>query len=278
VRVGLGIFTLLWTAWLVPRADEIPPNNRFGSTDVPGFIEALKNRNERVRCRTTALLAQVWPRQEARAAIPALVRALSDNSPCVRGGALKTLALIDPNNRQIIPALIKGIKEKNTHIDVAEITELAGPQAKTAVRPLIKLLGSNDTDVLWKAARSLGVIGPAAKDSVLHLIPLLKNRDWYVRLDAAHALERIGPDAKEATSALIQALDDSRPDVQDGAAAALKKIGTPEAINAIREFDKKRNPKLQQLLQMGTSLQSLEGGTTSQSSAPAVPSRPPASK
>ena len=57
-----------------------------------------------------------------------------------------------------------------------------------------------------------------------------------MRSYAAYILGKIGLGAKDAVLALIQALQE--PAVSYSAAMALGKIGTPEALEAVKEYEK----------------------------------------
>ena len=68
------------------------------------------------------------------------------------------------------------------------------------------------------------------------LIQALQDQEWKVRSNTARALETIGEGAKDAVPTLIQLLQD--PEVVYRAEEALKSIGTPEALNAVKEYEK----------------------------------------
>jgi HEAT repeat protein len=59
------------------------------------------------------------------------------------------------------------------------------------VPPLIEALKDLDSNILVRAAESLGRIGPEAKEAIPALLPLLKDDIEEVRNVAAAALKRI---------------------------------------------------------------------------------------
>ncbi len=87
----------------------------------------------------------------------------------------------------------------------------------------------------------LGLIAYAEEtqeQQVQRLIGELQGDDFNVRSYATYILGKIGLGAKDkdAVLALIQALQE--PAVSYSAAEALGKIGTPEALEAVKEYEK----------------------------------------
>jgi HEAT repeat protein len=109
---------------------------------------------------------------------------------------------------------------------------------KSAVPALVKLLNSQDENILVSTALSLEYIGLEAKNADSALIPLLKHPSSDVKFRAAFALARIGTKSKAAIRVLIPLLGDSERQV--AAAAALGEIGMeaeiaiPELVMAFR--------------------------------------------
>lgn len=106
---------------------------------------------------------------------------------------------------------------------------------KSAVPALVKLLNSQDENILVSTALSLEYIGLEAKNADSALIPLLKHPSSDVKFRAAFALARIGTKSKAAIRVLIPLLGDSKRQFDYAAADALGEIGM-EAESAIPEL------------------------------------------
>lgn len=90
---------------------------------------------------------------------------------------------------------------------------LLGPEEKSAVPELIRLLRENDYAEWTSAARCLASIGPAAEPAVPDLIKVCEreNAAGGNSSAAAYALGRIGPSAQAAASALNAGLTNPSP-------------------------------------------------------------------
>lgn len=104
----------------------------------------------------------------AKAAVPVLARATTDDDPTVRRYAAYALGNI-------------------------------GPEAKEAVPALVKALGDEELAVRYSAAQALGKVGPAAESAIPALNEALSDRNELVQLRAAESLAQISE--KEAARA-----------------------------------------------------------------------------
>jgi HEAT repeat protein len=133
--------------------------------------------------------------QDARQALPALVKAAEDDDPDLRLSAVKVLGQIRGEPVLSLPALCSALRD------------------------------DEDRDVRWAAALALGEYGEVAAPVVPELIAALGDDDVQVRVGAATALGKIGPMAITALPALIRALDDRDEQLRQCAKGALVKIG-----------------------------------------------------
>jgi hypothetical protein len=154
------------------------------------LITALRGQ-EALREAVRIALAPLGP--GSKSAIPALTRALQDESPQVRAGAAAALYWLAPRAEAALPAL------------------------RTA-------LGDSDRRVRRLSCLALGRIGPAARAAAPGLLDRLKDSDGRVRAAAASALGATGTKAPAAVAALRKALKDRDGSVRASAAEALKKI------------------------------------------------------
>ena len=88
-----------------------------------------------------------------------------------------------------------------------------------------------DPAIRIRAAKALGITGPDSKTAVPVLIKLLKDKNEDVRRAATKSLGLIGPEAKTAIPALIELLKEHREPptclvIDDGESLALGRIGS----------------------------------------------------
>jgi len=96
-----------------------------------------------------------------------------------RAGAIWWLSRIGSRARAAVPTLIKLLTDPD--IEIRRHATLAlgeiGPGAEDAVPTLIQALGNSDSGLRWCAAIALGHIGPEAKAAVPALLRLSKNEN-----------------------------------------------------------------------------------------------------
>jgi peroxiredoxin len=125
------------------------------------LITALRGQ-EALREAARVALAPLGP--GSKSAVPALARALKDESPQVRAGAAAALYWMAPRAEAAIPALARALKDEVSRVRL-------------------------------HAAQALGRIGPEASSAVPALREALRDRDGSVRASAAEALKKIDPEA-----------------------------------------------------------------------------------
>src|SRR5262249_46489810 len=122
------------------------------------LITALRGR-EALREAVRIALAPLGAR--SKSAIPALTRALKDESAQVRAGAAAALYWLAPRAQAAIPALAKALEDSDRRVRRLSCLALGriGPAAGTAARALVKGLEDPDAGVGAAAARALPRIG-----------------------------------------------------------------------------------------------------------------------
>jgi len=165
--------------------------------------------------------------QAGRPAIPALLRALKDRDSHVRRAAASALGRIsDP---QAVPVLLQALEDRDSGVRYATAGALGEIGSPQAVPALLWALEDSDSDVRWAVADSLAEIG--GPQAVPALLRALEDSDSDVRQAAAGALGEIGD--SQAVSALLRTLEDRDRRVREAAARALERMGDPQAVPAL---------------------------------------------
>jgi hypothetical protein len=148
----------------------------------------------------------------------------------MRGAAAIGLGQLGPKAAPAVPALIRALSDESQKVRRLAAGSLGriGLPAGSAVPELTRALSAEDAAVRRAATEALGLIGAPSGVAVPRLIEALSDRDRWVRRSAAKALGTLK--AARSASALIAALEDER--LVTPAVLALEKIGEP-AIPAL---------------------------------------------
>jgi HEAT repeat protein len=242
MRISLILTVVFWPAtWLCCKATESPDG------DISSWIKELGSKDEEVARGAAVELGEAGKR-----AVPALMQALVDKNVKVRRGAAGALRFIRPRavRAGAVRALIKAVKDKDYEVRSNAVQALGmGPEGKPAVPILIKVLQEEEDNrpvLASHAARSLGAIGPAASAAVPVLKNALRAEDSWLRAAVARALGQIGPASKIAVHELAVALHDDCRWVRLQAVWALPHIGIDavDAIPALKEIVRAKQDSL----------------------------------
>ncbi len=209
--------------------------DKIGDPPIQELTDALLDRDfEALR-----ILTSLAPR--ARAAVPALRKALAAGKRPVRFECAEALAFIDPTTVEAVPVLIEALDHLHDEdVDGSGVpTALAhfGSEATGAIPKLAELVrnGCKDPTV----AEALAQIDSEGRVSVPALICALDHENRDVVAIAADCLGLLGTRAKAAVPALARVVarefdenDDSDRFPQRSAIVALRRIG-PEAKAAV---------------------------------------------
>jgi HEAT repeat protein len=263
---------------------------KIGLPAASGLVETLKSRDPQVRMATAEAFHEFMDQklgpedqQALQPAVQALAQMLKASDPKLRSAAARGLRGLSSAAKAAVPALIEALSDHDESVfhmvnyalqqiaasgamgsegtaAVPVLTQVlgsdtwedrrlkgaaagtlaalwqagvgTGPEADAAVPLLIEIVsdresGWHQTD-LGPAADALGALGAKAEPAVLTLIEALD--EFPGRENAAKALGNIGPAAREAVPALRKLVDSSDDPLAHQAKEALKKIG-PEALS-----------------------------------------------
>ena len=177
-----------------------------GEEAVPALIEALDDRDARVRAAATEALGKFG--RAAAPALDALRSHLSDSSATVRLRTLESLINIEAPHEVVVPALQLSLSDHATDVRVA-------------------------------AAYLLGGLRSAAAPAVDALVSTLRDRDPRVRAAALFAIVEVGPRGRKALPAIRRLENDPDPRVRNEAKNAILRLSRPELRMPERERDRR---------------------------------------
>ena len=194
---------------------------------VPDLLRALTDDNADVRTLVLASLQRIGAVEikDVGLLVPVL-----QNSRFADGQryALDALTKLGPAAEPAVSALVAGLTDANDRIRIksAELLGTIGPSAHArAWSPLLDLLQDDDPAVSAAAAAALAKVGPPRRANVEKLRALLDRRRETARRYALTALAAMGDDAADAAPALrTTATKDAAADMRALALAALQKI------------------------------------------------------
>jgi HEAT repeat protein len=203
----------------------------------PALEKALVDLSAEVRQNAAWALGKVGPE-----AVPALRKALHDKDHLVLRDAASAVGRFRPEGRAAIPELLPLCLHPDVEVRKATLgalVDLVTAQDKAALEPLLKALADTDLEARRNAALAMGNIGGAeAKAAVPVLVEaLLQKGDTNIQNQAAAALLNIGPAARAALDPLRRALGDADPELRRSAALALGSLGKeaePAAADLMR--------------------------------------------
>ncbi len=198
-----------------------------GAADVAVLSQELGAANVAVRRDAAYTLNRMGV--EAKAALPALIRALGDADKQVWSFSISAIANLGPDAKDAIPALIDGLgssrargRERDRRQSVTRAAFALSRIGAAAVPALSDALKSDDDGQRAGAAQALAGMGGAAAPAIPALIENLKGADE-VRQESAEALGAIGV---AAVKPLIDAVKSADARERAGAVMALGFAGT----------------------------------------------------
>jgi HEAT repeat protein len=199
--------------------------------------------------------------EAAKPAGDALLKALDDPDPLVRGVAFQAVEALAPDLPDgALPRLIGHFPDLEAIRSVARY----GARAKEAIPRLIELIENEDHRVRFQAVRALGKIGAEAipqTPKFLHLMQSDPNDK--VREISAEVLGQLGPPVAsaypQAVPALAKALKDSAYNVRRDAVRSLGQLGpaAKSVLGDVKAATKDQNEKVREAAER--SVRQIEG-------------------
>jgi HEAT repeat protein len=223
-------------AFMARQPDELPPPAPL-TVSLKGTIDAMRaglsDPDFRVRLASVDVLETFGAR--ATAAIPDLVKAMSDPNKFVRWASARTLGRLAPRQaKDVVPGLMRLLNDRedqSVRIAAAHSLELYGPDAKEAVPLLARILNRGDKEYIIALLHTIQGIGTDAKRALPSVAWILKNRALpaSVRVEAAQTLGRFGPLAFGQVRDLREVMvNDASEEVRNAASIAVLAVDRPK--------------------------------------------------
>ena len=195
---------------------------------VPALITALSNGNKQVVKYAASALGEM--EEAALPAITPLIDALKNRRAEDSSSIATALGEIGPPAKAAIPELTRLLSDRDSEYSPEReaLTAIAKIQVDSPKLPefLGRYLGE-DSDYRSTAAELLGKIGPGAKSQTQLLIPVLEDEDQFTRSYAAESLGQIDADPAIAGPPLLKCLADESHYVREAAATSLGQLKPP---------------------------------------------------
>lgn len=221
----------------------------FGEKAVPALEKALASESPAIRnCATSALIA-IAP----TVAMDGLVGALRHEAADVRVHALMSMAQLRPTHREL-PALLRALSDESSAVRSAAAFTLGKAGSPEAVPALIEILADESDEVRRSAVQALGRIRSARETSIPAIGGLIRDENPLIRRQVVNALRLLGGSSfrrrqtprRDVIQLLLIAVRDPVDDVRRPAVYGLVECGadTPEVEAALRHMIREGSPSL----------------------------------
>jgi len=169
---------------------------------------------------------------------------------------------IGPDAKEAVPLLIEILKKDGEWPNRREAARALGkidPDNEQVIEALIAAFADDNANVCEVAVEAFKNITTGKKKAIIRLIEVLRRNEQGIRLRAADAIYNIGePVIQETVPALIQSFKKGNTD----AAYALGEMGDPSALPCLQEaLSKEKNPKVRSIIKIAINkLESIKKG------------------
>ena len=222
------IVPLLWLLLLSINASNCQEETTALACKIQESIVGLKKQEISARCSAAKTLGDIGAK--AFEAVPALIKALKDDSWEVKRDVIYALRRMGKKAIPAIPSLIEVIKGVNSgsrtvRAAATEALGMLGEDAIEAVPSLIENLSDTDSLIWFTATRAIIAIG---KKATPYLLVALQNKKREIKLKAIIILGELK--ASQAVPEFMKILESSEDDeCRFIVVCALGKIGEPAA-------------------------------------------------
>jgi HEAT repeat protein len=208
---------------------------------VPALAKALKDEEAAVRAQAVSALADIGDLSEE--VLDALAHCLTDEDASVRRAMIlsfRDLPIDRSAKRKLIVHVLKDSDPAVAGLAVHSLAEIAEEKGEEALESLAEAL--KDDEACYWGCLIASEMGPAAKPVLPGLIELLGHQEPDVRLEALMAIAATQDASRATIAALLKALEDKQAGVQYAAIFALGNMGdkaapAASAIKSRLKFD-----------------------------------------
>ncbi len=221
--------TLRWALYEAVR--QIGPGARAA---IPLLVDAVEFENDERLVRAARALLRIEPgRPEI---LPALLRGLRDESQFARAMAAETLGELGAEVISSAPALLELVEhDKETGVILAAAKAMNGIDPGRGLAQSLKLVRETTAESRHRGVIALGELQARAAEAVPVLLELTADSDADVARAAVASLGNLGPGARSAVGRLLEIVQRAQSEeLVTTAADSLAEIGdaTPEVLAA----------------------------------------------
>jgi hypothetical protein len=206
-------------------------------------LEALRKASASTDAEVARLAKNCIQKIEHNVKVADWLRQVREGKEKERQEASGYLIRLGPQLDEVIPPLVELLDHPKNEVKeaVAYILETTGIKAKVALPKLLRILADNTPGTHNLRLRVIGIleqIGPSGRQGVPILLKILETEDWEMMACAAQGLAALGQDDPRVGPALLKALSHEDLRVKDVAAGALADLRKEheKAVPAIMEI------------------------------------------
>ncbi|MCP4858595.1 MAG: hypothetical protein GY903_29305 [Fuerstiella sp.] len=202
---------------------------------VPGLVKALSNQRPSVRNAAANALVEI-----GESVVPSLRNPLGSDQAVVRRKSCEVAGRLGDAAAGLVPLLVARLSDEDKLVVRSAASALGEVRSEPElVLPrLQQLLADDSASVRAVALSALAEFGPLAGKTIPAVCRMINDDSTIVRAAAARALGQIGEGSEESVHALMDAVDDAHGGVTIQAANSLSQLGAAAVPALIRLLDK----------------------------------------